>query len=78
MLDEATANIDSNTEALIQQSIAEISKGRTSIFIAHRLSTIRACDMIFFLEGGVLVERGTHDELMALGGRYRALVEEQG
>jgi ATP-binding cassette subfamily B protein len=78
VLDEATANIDSNTEALIQQSIATISQGRTSIFIAHRLSTIRACDMIYFLEGGVLVEQGTHDALMAKGGRYRALVEEQG
>lgn len=78
VLDEATANIDSNTEALIQQSIATISQGRTSIFIAHRLSTIRACDMIYFLEGGVLVEQGTHDALMAKGGRYKALVEEQG
>jgi ATP-binding cassette subfamily B protein len=78
VLDEATANIDSNTEALIQQSIAAISQGRTSIFIAHRLSTIRACDMIYFLEGGVLVEHGTHEQLMEMGGRYKALVEEQG
>ena len=78
VLDEATANIDSNTEALIQKSIDTISRGRTSIFIAHRLSTIRACDTIYFLESGVVAESGTHDELMALNGKYRALVEEQG
>ena len=78
VLDEATANIDSNTEELIQNSIADISQGRTSIFIAHRLSTIRACDKIYYREKGVVAESGTHEELMALGGRYRALVEEQG
>lgn len=78
VLDEATANIDSHTETLIQKSIAEISRGRTSIFIAHRLSTIRACDMIYFLEAGSVAECGSHEELMALGGKYRALVEEQG
>lgn len=78
VLDEATANIDSNTEALIQDSIASISKGRTSIFIAHRLSTIRSCDMIYYLEKGVVAECGNHDELMALNGKYRKLVEEQG
>ena len=78
VLDEATANIDSNTEALIQDSIASISKGRTSIFIAHRLSTIRSCDMIYYLEKGVVAECGNHDQLMALDGKYRKLVEEQG
>lgn len=78
VLDEATANIDSNTESLIQDSIASISRGRTSIFIAHRLSTIRSCDMIYYLEKGVVAECGSHDELMALGGKYKALVEEQG
>ena len=78
VLDEATANIDSNTEALIQKSIDTISRGRTSIFIAHRLSTIRSCDRIYFLEAGVVAECGSHDELMALNGKYRALVEEQG
>ena len=78
VLDEATANIDSNTEALIQKSIQEISAGRTSIYIAHRLSTIRGCDQIYYLDHGNIVERGTHDELMAKRGRYYELVMEQG
>ncbi len=78
VLDEATANIDSDTEALIQRSIQEISRGRTSIYIAHRLSTIRACDQIYYLDRGSIAEHGTHDELMALGGKYYALVMEQG
>ena len=74
VLDEATANIDSNTELLVQESIAGISENRTAIFIAHRLSTIRACDRIYYLENGEMVEHGTHDQLMAEGGRYAALV----
>ena len=78
VLDEATANIDSTTEALIQRSIQEISAGRTSIYIAHRLSTIRGCDQIYYLDHGSIVEHGTHDELMAAKGRYYALVMEQG
>jgi ATP-binding cassette subfamily B protein len=73
VLDEATANIDSNTEQLIQESIANISRGRTAIFIAHRLSTIRACDRIYYIEGGEITESGSHDELMALGGSYAQL-----
>ena len=77
VLDEATANIDSNTEALIQKSIEGISEGRTSIYIAHRLSTIRGCDQIYYLDRGSIVERGTHDELMALHGRYYSLVMDQ-
>ncbi|MBE6639982.1 MAG: ABC transporter ATP-binding protein [Ruminococcaceae bacterium] len=74
ILDEATANIDSVTEERIQSAIGEISRGRTCVFIAHRLSTIRDCDIIFLLDRGVIVERGTHGELMALGGGYAALV----
>ncbi len=70
VLDEATANIDSNTEQIIQKSIKQISKGRTAIFIAHRLSTIRDCDCIYVLSGGTIVEQGNHEQLMALGGIY--------
>ncbi len=77
VLDEATANIDSNTEALIQKSIQEISAGRTSIYIAHRLSTIRNCDQIYYLDRGTIVEHGTHDELMFEKGRYYELVMDQ-
>lgn len=70
VLDEATANIDSNTEQLIQQSIAALSRGRTTVFIAHRLSTIRSCDRIYVIRDGRIAEQGSHDELMRAGGLY--------
>ena len=73
ILDEATANIDSQTEALIQDSIHKILEGRTSIVIAHRLSTIRDSDQIIVLQKGQICEQGTHDELFAEDGLYHAL-----
>ncbi|MNW60560.1 putative multidrug resistance ABC transporter ATP-binding/permease protein YheH [compost metagenome] len=70
ILDEATANIDTETESLIQSALEVLKKGRTTFIIAHRLSTIRSADQILVLHRGEIVERGTHDELLALGGRY--------
>ena len=77
VLDEATAHIDTQTEALISQSLNSISRGRTSVFIAHRLSTIRDCDIIFVLYDGTVAEQGTHDELYARNGLYTELVNAQ-
>ncbi|WP_036720722.1 ABC transporter ATP-binding protein [Paenibacillus harenae] len=70
ILDEATASIDSETEGLIQQALRVVSEGRTTLIIAHRLSTIREADQILVLHRGEIVERGNHETLMALGGRY--------
>ena len=73
VLDEATANIDTQTELLIQRALRRVLEGRTSIVIAHRLSTVRNADKIVVLSGGELVEMGTHDELLAYGGVYERL-----
>ncbi|WP_028596006.1 ABC transporter ATP-binding protein [Paenibacillus assamensis] len=70
ILDEATANIDTETEAIIQDALEVLKRGRTTFIIAHRLSTIRSADLILVLHRGEIVEQGTHDELIALGGRY--------
>jgi ATP-binding cassette subfamily B protein len=77
ILDEATSNLDSESERLIQQSLARLLRGRTSFVIAHRLSTIRHADRILVLEDGMVVEAGSHGELMSVGGTYRDMVELQ-
>ena len=77
VLDEATSHLDSQSEALIQDALSHIMRGRTSIVIAHRLSTILAADMILVLDRGVIVERGTHAQLLERGGLYANLYETQ-
>ena len=77
ILDEATANIDSQTEAMIQQATDKLTEGRTSIIIAHRLSTIKKADVILVMEDGKVIERGNHAELLAQGGAYARLYETQ-
>ena len=77
ILDEATSNIDTYTEGLIQNALKRLLKGRTSFIIAHRLSTIRDADLVLVVDKGQIIERGTHDELLALGGRYAELYQRQ-
>ncbi|MEU0803618.1 ABC transporter ATP-binding protein [Streptomyces sp. NPDC005970] len=74
ILDEATSALDTRTEHAVQEAIDTLSAGRTTITIAHRLSTVRDADQIVVLDGGRIAERGSHDELLAMGGRYAALV----
>ena len=77
ILDEATSSLDSESEEMIQDALKRLRHGRTTFVIAHRLSTIRSADQILVLEGGEIVERGTHDELLAKNGRYRQLYDKQ-
>ena len=77
VLDEATSSIDTKTEALVQEAISTLLTGRTSFLIAHRLSTIRKADLILVVRAGKIIERGTHQELMALGGYYADLYNKQ-
>jgi len=77
ILDEATAALDSTSEAAVQEALVEALEGRTAVVIAHRLSTIRAADVILVIEDGRVAERGTHAELLALGGRYEELYRTQ-
>ena len=77
VLDEATSSLDSQSEALIQEALKRVMAGRTSIVIAHRLSTILAADLILVMDRGRIVERGTHEQLLAMGGLYNQLYETQ-
>jgi ABC-type multidrug transport system fused ATPase/permease subunit len=77
ILDEATSSLDSESEALIQDGLHALRKGRTTFVIAHRLSTIRSADQILVLEAGEIVERGSHEDLLAANGRYRHLHDKQ-
>lgn len=77
ILDEATSSLDSESEAMIQDGLQSLRRGRTTFVIAHRLSTIRSADQILVLEGGEIVERGTHEQLLAVDGRYKQLYDKQ-
>ena len=73
ILDEATSSVDTRTELLVQQAMSELRRDRTSFIIAHRLSTIRDADLIVVIEGGRIVEQGSHAELLERGGAYWAM-----
>ena len=77
ILDEATSSLDSESEALVQEGLARLRRGRTTFVIAHRLSTVRSADQILVMDAGRILERGTHETLMARPGRYRGLYERQ-
>jgi ATP-binding cassette, subfamily B, multidrug efflux pump len=77
ILDEATSSVDTRTEVLVQHAMAALRADRTSFVIAHRLSTIRDADLILVMEAGAIVEQGTHDELLELGGAYADLYNAQ-
>ncbi|MDE0220793.1 MAG: ABC transporter ATP-binding protein [Spirochaetaceae bacterium] len=77
VLDEATSNVDTRTELLIQEALAELLQGRTSFVIAHRLSTVRRADVIYVIDAGRVAERGTHDELIAANGTYARIYQSQ-
>ena len=77
VLDDSTSSVDANTEDLIRQAMEEVMKGRTTLIIAHRLSTVHRADEIMVMDKGEIVERGTHQELLAMGGKYREIYELQ-
>ena len=77
ILDEATSSVDTRTEVLIQKAMAQLMHGRTTFVIAHRLSTIRNADLILMMEHGRIVEKGSHEELLAANGRYAELYRSQ-
>ena len=77
VLDEATSSVDTRTEAHIQEALLNLMKGRTSFVIAHRLSTIRNADQVLVIDGGQIIERGTHDSLLAQRGFYHRLYMSQ-
>jgi ATP-binding cassette subfamily B protein len=77
VLDDSTSSVDANTEDLIRRAMEEVMKGRTTLIIAHRLSTVHRADEIMVMDKGEIVERGTHQELLALGGKYREIYELQ-